>query len=118
LREATRFREILGIVQGEFLTVKIADARMGFHNNSRFVAVDASHERTLNGSDQAILEFVRVFAEVPDIALSILGKPIKGIFCYLSVRSHRIVDFDAPDTEDGPGAVRHRELACSKPWAV
>jgi hypothetical protein len=83
---------------------------MGFHNNSRFVAVDASHERALDGTDQAILEFVRVFAEVPDVAVSILGKPIKGIFRYLSVRSHRIVDFDTPDARDGPGAVRHCEL--------
>ena len=53
---------------------------MGFHDNSRFVAVDASHERALDGGDQAILKFVRVFAEVPDVAVSILSKPIKRIF--------------------------------------
>src|SRR5262245_41745222 len=110
LREATRFREIFGIVQREFLTVKIANDWMRLHDNSRFVAVDASHERALDGSDQAILEFVRVFAKVPNVAVSILGKPIKGILRYLPVRSHRVMHFDTPNAQDVPGAVRHRKL--------
>src|SRR5262249_47997627 len=110
LREATRFREILGIVQREFLTVKTAEGRRRLHNNSRFVAIDTSHKRTLDGSDQSMLEFVRIFAKVPNVAFSILGKPIKSIFRQLTVRSHCIVDFDASDAQDGPRAVRDRKL--------
>ena len=78
--ETDGFRKILGISQREFLTVKIADGRMCFHDHTRLVAVDASHERAFDGGDQAVLEFVRVFAEVPHVAVSVLSKPIKCIF--------------------------------------
>ena len=77
LAEIDCLREVLGVVQRELLTVKIADGRMGFHDNSRFVAINASHERAVNGGDQAMLKFVRVFAEVPHVAVSVLSKPIK-----------------------------------------
>ncbi len=108
------FREILGIVQREFLTVKVADGGMGLHDNSRFVSVDTSHERALNGGDQAILKFVGVFAEVPHVAICVLSEPIERILGQLAVRGDRIVDFDTPDPEDHPGMVCHGELIVFK----
>lgn len=112
--ETDGFRKILGISQREFLTVKIADGRMSFHDNSRFVPVDTTHERALNGGDQAILKLVGVFAKIPHVAISILGEPIERIFRQPAVHSDRIVDFDAGDAEDHLGMVRHGELIVFK----
>ena len=50
--EAEHFRKILGIVEREFLPVEIADRRMRFHDDSRFVAVDARHECAVNRRDE------------------------------------------------------------------
>src|SRR5262249_196007 len=49
--EAERSRKVLGIVEREFLPVEIAHRRMRFHNDPRFVTVDATHERAGNGAD-------------------------------------------------------------------
>jgi hypothetical protein len=102
LGETECLREILAIGQREFLTVKVADGRMGFHDNSRFVTVHTSHEGAVNGGDQAILKLVRVFAKVPDVALRVLGGPIERIFRQFAVLSDRIVDFDARDALGSP----------------
>ena len=118
LGETQCVREILGIRQREFLTVKVADGRMGFHDNSRLVAVDPSHKGAVNRGDQAILKLVRVFAEVPHVAICVLGEPIERIFRQFTVQSDRIVDFDARDALDHPGIVRHGELIVFKPSAV
>jgi len=118
LAETDCFGEILGIGQREFLTVKVADGRMSFHDNSWLVSVDTSHEGAVNGGDQAILKLVGVFSKIPHVAISILGEPIKRIFRQFAVQSDRVVDFDAPDAEDHPGIVRHGELIVFKPSAV
>src|SRR5206468_6383787 len=52
--ETECFREILGIAQREFLTVKVADGRMRLHDDSRLVPVDTGHPSALDGGDQAI----------------------------------------------------------------
>src|SRR5205823_14845618 len=77
--EAERLRKILGIVKREFLPVEIAHRRMRFHNDPRFVAVDATHERAGNGADQTILQLMSIFTKVPDVAISVLREPIEGI---------------------------------------
>ena len=87
---------------------------MGFHDNSRLVAIDPSHEGAVNGSDQAILKLVGVFAEVPDVAISVLGEPIERIFRQLAVRPDCIVNFDAPNSEDHSSVVRDGELIVFK----
>ena len=86
LGETECFREILGIGQREFLTIKVADGRVRFHDDSRLVAVDPSHEGAVNGGDQAILKLVGVFAEIPDVAISVLGEPIERIFRQFAIR--------------------------------
>ena len=53
---------------------------MSFHDDSRLVAIDASHEGSLDRGDQAVLELVSIFTEVPDIAILVLGEPIESIF--------------------------------------
>src|SRR5882724_12505686 len=58
LGETECVREIFGIGQREFLTVKVADGRVRFHNDSGLVAVDPSHKRAVNSGDQAILKLV------------------------------------------------------------
>ena len=108
LGETECFREIFGIVQREFLTVKIADGRVCFHDNSRLVAVDTSHEGAVNGGDQAILKLVGVFAEVPNVAISVLSEPIERIFGQFAVRGDCIMDFSAGDPRGSP-------LYCASP---
>ena len=82
--------------------------------NSGLVPIDTSHEGAVNGGDQAILKLVGVFAEVPDIALSVLSEPIERIFRQLAVRPDCIVNFDAPNSEDHSSTVRHGELIVFK----
>ena len=115
LGETDCFREILGIGQGKFLTVKVADRLMGFHNNTRLVAVNTRHEGAVNGGDQAILKLVGVFAKLPHVAISILGEPIERIFRQFAVQSDRIMDLDARYVLDHLGIVRHGELIVFKP---
>src|SRR5437870_9844153 len=71
LGETECVREILGIGQREFLTVKIADGRVSFHDDSWLVPVDPSHKGAVNGGDQTILKLAGVFAKVPDVAISV-----------------------------------------------
>src|SRR5947208_2462034 len=87
---------------------------MGFHDNPRLVPVDTSHEGTIDTGDQAILKLVSVFAEVPHVAISVLGEPIKCIFCQFAVHGDGIMDFNARDAEDHPGMVRYGELIVFK----
>ena len=58
--EAEHFRKILGIVEREFLPVEIADRRMRFHDDSRFVAVDARHECAVNRRDETVLQLASI----------------------------------------------------------
>ena len=58
--EAAHFRKILGIVEREFLPVEIADRRMRFHDDSRFVAVDARHECAVNRRDETVLQLASI----------------------------------------------------------
>src|SRR5215831_21248724 len=60
-----RLRKILCIVEREFLPIEIADRRMRFHNDPRFVAVNPRHECAVNGCDQAILQLMSIFTKVP-----------------------------------------------------
>jgi len=114
LGETEGVREILGIRQREFLTVKVADGRVSFHDGSRLVAVDPSHKGAGNGGDQAILKLVGVFAEIPDVVICVLGEPIERIFRQFAIRRDRIVDFDARDAQDHPRIARHGELVVFK----
>jgi hypothetical protein len=65
LGETECFREILSIARREFLAVKIADGRVGLHNDSLLVPVDTSHPSALDGGDQAILKLAHVFSKIP-----------------------------------------------------
>ena len=114
LGETEGVREILGIRQREFLTVKVADGRVSFHDDSRLVAVDPSHKGAGNGGDQAILKLVGVFAKIPHVAICVLGEPIERIFRQFAIRRDRIVDFDARDAQDHPRIARHGELVVFK----
>jgi len=114
LGETECFGEILSVGQREFLTVKVADGRVSFHDNSWLVPIDTSHEGPVNGGNQAILKLVGVFAKIPHVAISILGEPIERIFRQFAVHSDRIVDFDARDALDHPGIVRDGELIVFK----
>src|SRR5207247_9959881 len=95
--ETDGFRKILGISQREFLTVKIADGRMSFHDNTRFVLFDTTYERALNGGDQANLKLVGAFAKIPHVAISILGAPLERTFGDPAVTSDSSADFDSAD---------------------
>src|SRR5206468_6823956 len=71
-------------------------------------------EGAVNGGDQAILKLVGVFAEVPNVAISVLSEPIERIFGQFAVRGDCIMDFSAGDPEDHPCIARHRELIVFK----
>ena len=87
---------------------------MGFHDNSRLVPVDTCREGAVDRGDQTILQLVGVFAEIPDVAISVLSEPIECILRQFAVHSDRIVNFDTRDAEDHPGIARHRELIVFK----
>ena len=58
--EAAHFRKILGIVEREFLPVEIADRRMRFHDDPRFVAVNATHKCAVNRRDETVLQLASI----------------------------------------------------------
>ena len=71
--QADRFRFILGISKRKLLPVEIADCGMSLHDNSRLVAVHASDESAFDGADQAVFQLRCVLAEIPDVAILVLG---------------------------------------------
>src|SRR5947208_9962572 len=92
--ETHRLGKILGVVEREFLSVEIADRRMRFHDDPRFIAVDASHECALNRRDETVLQLMSIFTKVPDIPFPVLSEPIEGILRYRAVRKDTVVNFD------------------------
>src|SRR5262245_47187558 len=73
LGEAQGLSEVLGVAEGEFLAIEVSDGRVRLHDDARLVPVDAGHEGSLEGRDQAIRELVGVLAEVPHVAVLVLG---------------------------------------------
>src|SRR5215467_8441288 len=80
---------------------------MGFHDDSCLVVVESGQERTLDRGEKTILELGRVFPEVPDIAVPVLSKEIKGILRKYAVGVNRIMHLDTSNTINDPGIVSH-----------
>src|SRR4030095_1144090 len=95
--ETDSFREVFGVCRREFLAVEVADRRMGFHDDSRLVVVAPRGEGALDGGDQSILKLLSIFAEIPNVALFVLGVPIQRIFRENPVNSDGVMNFDAGD---------------------
>src|SRR5262245_33538585 len=97
----------------------ITDGRCGFHDEARHGAVEAGAP-ALAGNHLPGLEFLRVLAEVPDIALAILRVVAEVFLRLFAGEGHVVLDNDAGHAGDlyGPVGDRNnpvRELAVLLP---
>src|SRR6516162_6734823 len=80
---------------------------MSFHDDSWLIVVGSGQERTLDRGNKAVLELLRVFPEVPDIAFQVLSKEIQGILSKYAVGKDRIMHLDTSNTINNSRVVSH-----------
>jgi hypothetical protein len=82
--EVQHLAPILGFTGIIFLLVKVALIRAAQHDDARFGAVAAGHERAA----RVAVRVLRVLAHVPHVLLGILGVPIVGGLLGIEIRPH------------------------------
>ena len=86
---------------------------MRFHNDPCLIAVDSGQKRTFDRSKKAVLELGCVLPEVPDVAIPVLSKEIKGVFCKFAFGVNGIMHYDTSNTINNHGIVSHGEDVCN-----
>src|SRR5215813_12126478 len=76
------------------------------HDDTRQCAVDARPPGSFGADDLAVLEFLRILAEVPDVAGLVLGEIVVRLFHHFAVDERRVVDDVAEHTIDQLGLAR------------
>src|SRR5215475_10316955 len=80
---------------------------MSFHNDSCLIVAESGQKRTVDRGKETVLKLGCVLPKVPDIALPVLSKEIKGILRKLAVCVHRIMHLDTSNTINNSGVVSH-----------
>src|SRR4029079_9214070 len=84
-------------------------------------AILARLERPRGAHDLAVLELLRVLAEVPDVSVFVLGVPVERLLFELAARKDPVQHRDYLDTEDGLVVAGHfgdHELRLALPETV
>jgi hypothetical protein len=66
---AEHFAYVLGRIESKLLAIEISDRWLGFHDDARLGAVYSAGPGAFQADDHTALELLRVFAEVPDVAV-------------------------------------------------
>ena len=87
--------QVLGFAKHELLAVRVSDLRGRLHQDPGFRAIDSGAPRAPQADEQAVFVAPRDFAEIPDIALQVLGHEIVRVLDHLAgfqVRSNVVHD--------------------------
>ncbi|MBA3651125.1 MAG: hypothetical protein H0W66_06530 [Chthoniobacterales bacterium] len=101
---------VFGLAEEEFLPVKVAYRRMRFHDKAGLCSVNPGGPGAGKIYRQSILEHRGIFAEIPDVARFVLGKPIPRVLGQDTVEKTTVMHLLASHAEDDFGIVRDREL--------
>jgi hypothetical protein len=66
-----------------------------FHDDARFVAIDAGRKGSGQSDKAAIDQFPGVFAEIPNIAVLVLSEPIQRVFRQDAVEINDVMHLNA-----------------------
>jgi hypothetical protein len=111
LVEAEDLARVLGLALRVLLPVGEPDLGIGRHRDSGLGAVDAGLPRPGGRDDRAALQLLRVLAEVPDVAVAILGVPVPRVLHDPTVGADDVVHDGRLDAEDRarPVGDRHHD---------
>src|SRR3954469_843213 len=104
--QADDARAVLGLAPVVLLAIGQADPRVRGEDDSRVGAVDACLPRAFLRLGLSVLVLGRVLAEVPEVALAVLGVPVEGVLLDLAVLAHLVVDDASLDPHDRLGPIR------------
>src|SRR3712207_7879947 len=83
-----------------------------FPYTTLFRSVDPGLEGTFLRLELAVLEFGRVLAEIPDVALLVLGVPVEGVLDDHSIFGNRVT-YDPGRSEEHTSELQSRQyLVC------
>ena len=86
------------------------DGRVGLHEDAGLRSVHAGMPGTFRADDLPLrVELLRVFAEIPDVAVLVLHVVVARPFGQPATQEQAIVDDDAPDAVNRGRAVGDRE---------
>src|SRR4051794_11090547 len=104
-------RLILRHALGEFLVIMVPRLRSGLHDDAGNGAVHPGLPGALRADHVAVLiELSGVFAEIPDVALDVLGIPVGGVLGELPVLEGEVAHHRAGDAQDLFGLVGDEHL--------
>ncbi len=101
-------------IQQKLLTIEIADLGMRFHHDPWTRTVDPAGPGTTQTGHSAVDEFVRVFAEVPDVSVLVLSKPIERVFGKFTIGGDLVVDLNARHSIDELRVRRYGKLGVNE----
>jgi hypothetical protein len=100
--------------------VAITLTRVRQHDNTWFSAVYASFPRAFCADHIAVfIQFLCIFSKVPDVAILILGKPVKGVFDEYTVFITDVVNNGGGNPQDLLGlAGDSHHAACGRAFTL
>jgi hypothetical protein len=104
LGRAEHLRRVFGDARIVLLAVAVADPGAGLHDDARFGAVLAGLPGALGADPQAVPVRLGVLAEVPDVALAVLGVLVEGVLDEPAVSGDPVVHDHGGHAEDPLGA--------------
>src|SRR5215470_2529611 len=93
---------VLGLALEVFLVEAVADGRVGFHDDAGLCAAYAGLPGAGGVGELAglVVEGSGGLAEVPDVAVLVLGVPVVGVLVELAVAEHGVVHDHRRDAQD------------------